>query len=242
MKMILRATVAVILMTLASPPMGWPVSAATGTVLNGDGVRRIIDDYLIRKTALPGVEVRLKKSSFNGQVILPPGNPSYEVISSQEWEGWGRGAVALIVRIDDRVVENIPVNIDVEALADVVVAVRGMERGMVVEKEDVALQKRDLATLPKKTCRDIREVVGKRVRVGVRGNAPIRSDYLEKLPLVRSGKLVSIIAENELFRITSCGIAKGSGAEGDTILVRRESAQKEIPAVVVDAGTVRVEF
>jgi flagella basal body P-ring formation protein FlgA len=45
-----------------------------------------------------------------------------------------------------------------------------------------------------------------------------------------------------MFRITTTGIAKGNGAEGDTVLVRRETALKDIPAVVINADTVRVEF
>jgi flagella basal body P-ring formation protein FlgA len=211
-------------------------------VLNEGVVRRVLTDYLAEKTRLPGVEVNLKKMSFNGKIALPPGKVSYEILSPQGWEGWGRGALALIVRVDGRVVENIPVNVEVEALTDVVVVVRPMERGMVVENGDVVLQKRDLATLSGKTCRDIREVVGMRVRIGMRGNSPVRSDYLEKLPLVKNGQTVSIIAENEMFRITTIGVVKGNGAEGDTVLVRRESARKEIPALVVDANTVRVEF
>jgi flagella basal body P-ring formation protein FlgA len=216
--------------------------AAEQVVLDEAGVNRIVTDYLLQKTAALGVEIHLKRVGFKGKIGLPPGKPSYEVLSPREWEGWGRGALALIVRVDGRVVENIPINLEVEALADVVVTARAMERGMVVGKEDVAIQKRDLSALPGRVCRDIGEVVGMRVRVGMRGNSPVRSDYLERPPLVRNGQSVSIVAENEMFRITTSGLARGNGAEGDTVLVRRLTTQKDIPAVVVDAETVRVEF
>lgn len=216
--------------------------AADAVVLNEAVVSRIVTEYLLQKTSALGVEIHLKRLGFTGKITLPKGKPSYEVLSPQEWEGWGRGALAIIVRIDDRVVENIPVNVEVEALADVVVAARAMERGMVVEKGDVSLQKRDLASIPGRTCRNIHDVIGMRVRVGMRGNSPVRSDYLEKPPLVKNGQMVSIVAENEMFRITTTGMVKGNGAEGDTVLVRRLNAQKDIPAVVVDAETVRVEF
>jgi len=243
MKQILRmpAIASLILATLSLLSINEAFPSGV-VVLNEEVVRRVVTDYLAEKTRLPGVEVNLKKMSFNGKVTLPPGKVSYDILSSQEWEGWGRGALALIVRVDGRVVQNIPVNVEVEALTDVVVVVRSMERGMVVDKGDVAMQKRDLSTLPSKTCRDIQEVVGKRVRVGIRGNSPVRSDYLEKPQLVKSGQMVSIIAENKMFRITTTGIAKGNGAEGDTVMVRRDTAQKEISAVVVNADTVRVEF
>jgi flagella basal body P-ring formation protein FlgA len=243
MNRLLRITVIAVILSAALLPSLVTNSEAAGTaVLNEARVRQIVTDYLLQKTKDLGLDVQLKKVGFSGEVALPAGNASYEVVSPQEWEGWGRASLALIVRVDDRVVKNIPLNVEVGALADVVVAVRAMERGMVLESGDVALQKRDLATLPGRTCRTIEEVVGKRVRVGMRGNSPVRSDYLERLPLVKRGQLVTIIAENDKFRITSSGRVKGNGAEGDSVQVQGLNAHKDITAVVVDASTVRVEF
>jgi flagella basal body P-ring formation protein FlgA len=232
---------AILSATLLPTPMTRAGAAGTA-VLTESRVRQIVTDFLLQKTRNLGVDIRLKKVGFSGEVALPAGNADYEVVSPQEWEGWGRASLALIVRVDGRVVKNIPLNVEVEALADVVVAVRAMERGMVLEKGDVVLQKRDMATLQGRICRTLEEVVGKQVRVGMRGNSPVRSDYLERLPLVKRGQLVTIIAENDKFRITSSGKVKGSGAEGDTVQVQSLNTQKDITAVVVDASTVRVEF
>ena len=243
MNRVLRVTVFAVILSAALFTLLKSNAEAAGTaVLNEARVRQIVTDYLLEKTKDLGLDIQLKKLSFSGEVVLPAGNSSYEVVSPQEWEGWGRASLALIVRVDDRVVKNIPLNVEVEALADVVVAVRAMERGMILDKGNVALQKRDMATLPGRTCRNLEEVVGKQVRVGMRGNSPIRSDYLERLPLVKRGQQVTIIAENDKFRITSSGRVKGNGAEGDTVQVQGLNAQKDITAVVVDASTVRVEF
>lgn len=231
-----------LLLSLIATTIPNVVHSAEQVVLDEAAVKTIVTEYLLQKTRALGVEIHLKRFGFKGKIALPPGIPSYEVLSPNEWEGWGRGALALIVRVADRVVENIPINLEVEALADVVVATRALERGTVVENGDVAIQKRDLATLPGRACRNIVEAVGLRVRVGMRGNSPVRSDYLERPPLVRNGQTVSIVAENEMFRITTSGMVKGNGAEGDIVLVRRLTTQKDIPAVVVDAETVRVEF
>jgi flagella basal body P-ring formation protein FlgA len=216
--------------------------AAETSVLKEARIRQIVMDFLQQKTGLAGGAIQLKKLGFSGEVVLPAGNTSYEVVSPQEWEGWGRGSLALIVRVDDRVIKNIPLNVEVEALADVVVAARSLERGMVVGKGDVVLQKRDMATVPARVCRNLDEAIGKRVRVGTRANSTLRSDYLERLPVVKSGQLVTIVAENDRFRITATGRARGNGAEGETVVVQNLNAQKDIPAVVVDANTVRVEF
>ncbi|HTP66851.1 MAG TPA: flagellar basal body P-ring formation chaperone FlgA [Geobacteraceae bacterium] len=219
-----------------------PLPAGESNVLNEGRVRKILTDYLLQKTGLAEGAVKLKRLGFSGEIVLPAGNPDFEVVSPRDWEGWGRCALALIVRIDDRVVRNIPLNVEVEALADVPVTARELEQGMVVGKGDVIVQKRDMATLPARVCRNPGDALGKRVRVGMRANSILRCDYLERLPLVKSGQMVTIVAENEKFRITASGRARANGAEGDTVMVQNLNAQKEIPAVVVDANTVRVEF
>jgi flagella basal body P-ring formation protein FlgA len=225
-------------------PALWTSSAAAAErhVLKEAEVRQVITDYLRQKTERQGVEIVVKRSGFSGEIVLPAGNVNYEVVAPQEWEGWGRVSLALIVRVNERVEKNIPLNVEVEALTDMLVTTRPLERGEVLEKGDVTLQKRDLATASSKMCRNLADVLGKRVRVGMRGNSPVRSDYLEKPPIVKSGQMVTIIAENSAFRITATGRAKANAAEGDTVLVQNMNAQKDVSAVVVDAHTVRVEF
>ncbi len=226
-----------ILMLVMQPLAAW----AQPNVLKEAVVRQVVTDYVRQKSARL-VEVRVKKLGFSGDIALPPGNVSFEVVSPREWEGWGKGSLALIVRVDEVVAKNIPLNVEVEALADMVVTTRPLERGEVVAPDDVAVQKRDLATAPARVCRSLADALGKRVRVGMRGNAPVRDDYLERLPIVKSGQLVTIVAENDTFRVTASGRARGNGARGDIVPVQNMNGQKELPAVVVDANTVRVEF
>ncbi|MDA8414032.1 MAG: flagellar basal body P-ring formation chaperone FlgA [Desulfobacteraceae bacterium] len=235
-----RKLISIGILVLALSPL--TVNAAERHVLKEAEVRQVISDYLRQKTEHQGVEILVKKTGFSGEVALPAGNTTYEVVAPQDWEGWGRGSLALIVRVNDRVEKNIPLYVEVEALANVVVSTRPLERGELLEKGDVLLQRRDMATTSGRVCRNLDEALGMRVRVGMRANFPVRGDYLERPPLVKSGQMVTIVAENKAFRITATGTAKGNGAEGDTVMVRNMNAQKDVPAVVVDANTVRVEF
>jgi len=130
----------------------------------------------------------------------------------------------------------------VEALAEMVIATRTLERGEVLGESDVALARRDLAHLQGRFCRSKDEVLGLRLKSAVRANSPLRGDFLERVPIVKSGQLVTIVAENEVVRITASGRAKGSGAVGDIVMVQNLSSQKELAGRVVDATTVKVDF
>lgn len=212
------------------------------SVLPESDIRRVIEEFVLRRTANLGVQVNLKKVSYSGDVRLPAGNPEYEIVAPRQWEGWGTANLALIVRIDGQVKRNIPIKVEVEALAEMVVTVRQLEQGHKVVIGDVALQKRNLATAGDNPCRNIDDVIGKRLKRTVRGNMLLTSNLLEKIPIVKYGQIVTIVLENDILKITAKGRVKGAGAAGDMILVQNLSSQKDIQARVVDQGTVRVEY
>lgn len=219
-----------------------PPAAAPGTVVTEAELRRVVSDFLARKTGDLNAEVTVKKIGLHGDLKLPAGKPSFEVVAPARWEGYGNASLALIVRVDDQVKRNLTVLVEVEALAEMVVATRTLERGEVLGETDVTLARRDLAHLQGRFCRKVEDVVGLRVKNTVRANLPLRGDFLERVPVVKSGQFVTIVAENEVVRITATGRAKGSGAVGDTILVQNSSSQKELSARVLDATTVKVDF
>ena len=226
---------------LPVPPAAAP-AAAPGTLVTEGELRRVVGDFLTRKTENLNAEISVKKVGIIGDLKLPAGKVSFEVIAPERWEGWGNTSLALIVRVDDQVKRNLNVQVDVEALAEMVVVTRTLERGEVLGESDVALARRDLAHVQGRFCRELNQVVGLRVKSAIRANSPLRGDNLERVPIVKSGQLVTIVAENDAVKITASGRAKGSGAQGDTISVQNLASQKEIAARVVDATTVRVDF
>lgn len=218
------------------------MAASGGSVFTEARMKEIVSDYVKTKTSNLGLDIRIKRVECGKDVSLPPGAVSWEVLSPGQWEGWGNGSLALIVRVDDRVEKNIPVRVEVEALANMVVATRALDFGEVIGLADVAIQKRDLATVNGKPCRRIEDAVGKKVRGGLRANAPIVFNQLEKVPLVKSGDKVIIVAESDSVRITATGRARSAGAAGDQITVQNQESQKIITGTVIDASTVQVQF
>jgi len=205
-------------------------------------IRGAILAYVQQRTANLGCEIAIKRFTINGAFSLPKGPLDYEVIAPQQWEGWGNAGISIIVRQGNKVVRNLSARVEVEALAEMVVTVRQIDYGSVITAGDLALRKQDVAFVQGRYLGRIEDAAGKKARVTFRANAPLRSDQLEKVPLVKPGQLVTIVAENEHIRITVTGKAKSAGAEGDTITVQNLSSFKEFPARVLDAGTVQIVF
>lgn len=205
-------------------------------------VRDAVTAFVSARTAGMGWIVHMRRITVSDALKLPDGIIEYEVVAPQQWEGWGTISMAVIARQKDRVVRNIPVRVDVEALTDTVVSLRQIESGSTIMAADLTLQKREITQNSRFSARSMDDVIGKKTRTTVRANQPVRSDQIEKIPLIKSGQMVTIIAENEVLKISVSGTAHSSGAAGDIIRVQNLTSLKEIPARVIDASTVQVGF
>lgn len=239
-------TLLVALMLLAQPvfaaaPPSVPEAAMENLVAEGE-VRRVVEGFLLQRGTGLNAELSVKRIGYKGDLRLPPGRVSFEVIAPDRWPGYGRASLALVVRVDDQVKRNLTVLVEVEALAELVVASRTVERGEVLAPSDLALVRRDLSQMQGRYLKSVDEAAGLRARNVIRGNTPLRPEHLERVPVVKSGQLVTIVAENEVVRITASGKAKGSGAIGDSIVVQNLASLKEVSARVLDAATVKVDF
>lgn len=205
-------------------------------------VREAVTTFVATRTAGMGWDVHIRRITISDALKLPEGNIDYEIVAQQQWEGWGNITVMVLARQKDRVIRNIPVRVEVEALADMVVTLRQIEHGAGITSADVVLQKREITYNSHLAARSVDAVIGKKARITIRANQPVRADQVEKVPLVKSGQIVTIIAENGVIKISVSGKAHSSGAEGDIIRVQNLTSLKEIPAKVIDASTVQVAF
>jgi len=218
------------------------LSAQPDTQARDAEIRQAVAAFVQQRTAGLGWDVHIDKFYISGNPTLPEGPLAFEVMAPQQWEGWGNISLAVLVRKGDRVVRNIPVRVEVEALADMVVTLRQLDSGTTITEADVAVQKRDIAAVRGRFACKVNDIVGKRTKTTVKANTALRTDQVEKVPLIKSGQMVTIVAENESMKITVTGRARSSGAEGDIIMVQNLNSLKEIPARVVDANTVQISF
>lgn len=219
-----------------------PDQSALSAVDRGDEIRRVVTDFVTARTAKMGWDVRIRRLTFSDALKLPDGKIDFEVVAPQQWEGWGNVGVSVVARHNGRVIMNIPVRVDVEALTDMVVTLHQVEHGEILSGTDIALKKLEISHSSNLAARSINDVVGKKTRTTLRANQPVLANQIERVPLVKSGQMVTIIAENEVMKISVSGKARSAGAEGDTIRVQNLTSLKEISARVISATTVQVAF
>lgn len=205
-------------------------------------VRDVVTAFVTTRTTGMEWDVRIRRITISDTLKLPEGIIDYEVVAPQQWEGWGSASMAVLARQKDRMVRNIPVRVDVEARTDMVVTLKQIEHGTIINAGDLVLQNREISNSSNRASRRIDDIIGKKARTTLKANQPVRTDQVEKVPLIKSGQMVTIIAENEVMKVSVAGKARSSGAEGDIITVQNQNSFKEIPARVLNATTVQVAF
>jgi flagella basal body P-ring formation protein FlgA len=145
------------------------------------------------------------------------------------------------LRSDGKVVKNMTLSVDLEALAPVAIAADDLPRGTILNPEDLRMVTMDLATL-RNPCLDAQELVGKKLRRLVRMGAPFIRSGLETPPMVKRGEMVTITASKGTLTVTARGLAQENGGEDDTIRVKNINSQKEIFCRVTAPSSVEVEL
>lgn len=217
--------------------------ATTATVpLPEQEVRGAVERFLAEKLAGRGWETTLRQLAIPQGIRISRGPRDLELIAPAGWDGWGPATIVLVVRVNGSVEKNLSLRLQVDARTEMLTATRQLLAGTVLTEADLQLQKHDLAQAGGHPVKNSADAIGKKLRMTVRAGAPIRSNQLVNVPVVVSGQLVTIVAENAGIRITVSGRAKSAGGIGDLIRVQNMVSNKEIPARILDASTVEVGF
>lgn len=235
----MKKIVLIIIACLVLPGLS---NAAQLSVQRDSEIRNAVISYVQQKQANFSNEVRLKRFTVGGSPTLPDGNLDYEVVAPQQWGGWGNANIAVLARQGDRVIGNINVRVDVEVLADMVFTVRQVDFGNIISASDLVIRKNDVGSVQGRYLATMDDAIGKKARSTLKANVPVKSEQLEKIPIIKSGQMVTIVAENERMRVTVTGKAKSAGSFGDTIIVQNVSSLKEMPARIINSETVQIVY
>ena len=204
-------------------------------------IENIVKGFILSKMRWDPKAVSIRFSAVEG-ITLPEGSVTHAVTPRQKENYLGTANLSVDFLVDGRPVKRVWVTAEIEVSEEVVVSNRSLKRFEVIGKEDVRLERINLAGLSPGFITDPGEVTGKRTTRAVEAGIPLRTAFLEMPPLVKRGDLVTIVAESAALRITTQGVVTESGCEGDMVKVINTSSRKELYARVLDARTVAIDF
>ena len=218
-------------------------AAATATVpLPEQEVRGAVERFLAEKLEGRGWDTTIRQLTIPQGIRISNGPRDLELIAPAGWDGWGPATIVLVVRVNGSVEKNLSLRLQVDARTEMLAATRQLLAGTVLSEADLQFQKHDVSQAGGHPVKNMADAVGKKLRMTVRAGAPIKSNQLVNVPVIVSGQLVTIVAENAGIKITVSGRARSAGGIGELIRVQNLASNKEISARILDASTVEVGF
>jgi len=152
------------------------------------------------------------------------------------------GHNSLAVRCTGHKMWKIYVPVTILRYTEVLVMKQNQPRGSLLQESDVELRRLDISRLSNGYFTDKKEVQGKILKRSLRRGDILTSGALDVKKLVRRGDIVTIMASSNTLAIRVKGQALMDGRKGDVIRVKNHSSKREIQAVVVATGKVKVSM
>ena len=203
---------------------------------------QILEDHFQKALGDDRKSVKVREIQGIDPFMVPPGVLSWEVRAPAQFYQGGNIPVFLILWAEGEKVREVRAQARVEVFAEVVVAKNSLRRHQIVEEKDVQLVNRNITQQAADVITDVGEVLGKRLTLSVNTQEVLRKSMVEVPPLVKKGDRVTLLVENDHFKITSIGEVKEEGRAGDRIKVTNISSKREVYGQVLDGHTLLVDF
>jgi flagella basal body P-ring formation protein FlgA len=210
--------------------------------LTETAVRGVVEAFLRDALGAGAAEAELRTVELPGPVRIPAGPWTGRVMAAPGAPLLGRVRLQIELSVEDRPVKSIWVVADVGLYGEVVVVRRPIARGETISAGDLAVDRRDLAQVPRGVVTDVAEAAGRVARAALVPYTPIRREQIESPAAVHRGDVVLLVAEQAGLRITTPGEVRDDAGVGEQVRVVNRVTRKDLVGHVLDASTVAVDF
>jgi len=175
-------------------------------------------------------------------VMLSEGHVTSNVVAHEKEDFTGRFTAEIHFYVNGSVQTKVSVSTYISVFETVAVSTCVMERDDIVTPGNIIIQKKDISRLSRKIVRAGDDIIGKRVRVRIQPGSILKQDMFEETPVVRKGDRVTIVVENDFFRITTPGEVLEDGRRGEMIRVCNIASKKKIYGIVHNEKEVGISY
>jgi flagella basal body P-ring formation protein FlgA len=204
-------------------------------------IEAILGQYLRENSdKLPRAEIQLSVQRAPEQLVFPVGTLSWKVMPSRP-NILGSTSFSIAFTVDGQPAGNCVIRGRLKALGEVAVAAVSLRKGDVITSRNVRLAKQDLADLDNPFT-TLEQVMGMEMARTVNSGTILDQSNVVAPSVIKEGDMVKIVARKGALRITTSGLARMDGRQGERIRVKNISTNKMIYCRVDGPGMVSVEF
>ena len=189
---------------------------------------KAIKDYLQKHYPWPSVDV----SHVVAEGSLPAYPPEQIVVR--------RGPVGRAEFVFIYKGRSIVVKARIDAKDWVLKTARPVMKGQPLQKDDLYPALVNVKRIPRGAVSSWQDLRGKVLRRSLQANSIITTTVLKNRPVIKRGDRVLLVYRIKGLRVTAMGLARESGAVGESISVINLSSKRYIKGVVEDEGVVSI--
>ena len=221
--------------------LGKPVWAA-GQLLKVAAIEKIGQEFIF--DTLEWDKDRLEiKVIYNGKKILvPQGNMTFDCKLPGRKRRIGRVHFLCLIKVSGDIKKRLRLYADVKVAYNVYRPIQSLKRGHVLQPGDVELTRLKSDHVLRNIISDETDIVGHRLIRNLEEGEIILAHMVQKIPLVKNGDRILIIAKKGSLRVTAPGVVRQNGFKNDTVRVENMHSRKIILGTVIDSRTVQINF
>ena len=175
-------------------------------------------------------------------LLLPKGHLTLNYKLPGQKKRVGRVPFMGFVKLDGVIKKRLRLYADVKVAYDVFRSVRSLKRGHVIQPQDVELVRVESDKVIRNIISDESDLIGHRLIRNLDQGESFLNHMVRRIPLVKTGDRILIVAQKGSLRVTAPGVVKENGFKNDTVKVENIHTRKIILGTVIDSQTVQINF
>lgn len=227
-----------ILCILASAFIFATVHAEQGSQSH-ESIGAAVREYIAQNINLPG-EYEVTLMPLDSRLSLPQCIEPLEVFKTTGLIKPGRLTIG--VRCNREKKWSIFTSAIIKNYQMVVVLSQSIQRGAIVTRQHLAIEKREVSNLREDFVTQIEQIENKQATHQLAIGTVLSLRNFVEPKLIKRGDKVIISSTKPDFSIRMSGIAMADGSKGQRISVKNQSSGRIVNAIVIDAGLVAVDY
>jgi len=205
-------------------------------------IRESAENYLINSLDWDPESMDIEINYDSKDLVVPEGKLLLDFGKTNIHRGVGRIPLTILLKIDNKFFKRLRVNAKVGIYQDVVKTVNSLQRGNVISTSDVVIERVRTERILKDIPTTLDKVIGQAATRNLQNGKIVKFRDLKKVPTVKRGSRVIILARKGSMKITAPGTAREDGFKNSIVQVVNLETKKMVYAEVINSNMVEVKF
>lgn len=215
---------------------------AANQILKVEAIEKAGKEFILDTLQWDKDRLEIKVTYEGKQILLPQENATLDCKLPGRKRRIGRVHFVCVIKASGRVIKRLGLYADIKVAYNIYRPVRSLKMGHVIQPGDVELTQLKSDQVLRNIISDDADIIGHRLIINLEEGETILAHMVQKIPLVKNGDRILIIANKGSVRVTAPGIVRQNGFKNDTVRVENIHSRKIILGTVIDSRTVQINF